>query len=442
MKKLLFVFGGICLSLTTLAQQDLTLYDLRSVPQSNQLNVSRTPYNSGYLSLPVVSGIYFSFNSTGFAVNDVFKKREDDSLALDLSGLMEKLKDVNSFGLDLKVPVLGFGFRAGANYFTVNIESKNSFRFDYPKNLIQFFIDGNAKESTLGKRVSLDGFGANILSYNEFSFGMARDFNEKLTIGARAKLLQGMALFRTTNSQLGITTGAENYALTIDGAFAYQSAGLAGMANDTNADAASALNNLGFAFDLGGTYRFSEKLSVSMAVNDIGLIKWTGAAKVVESNKISYTYSGIPVNEWNLSDPANVVQLFDTISKGIQLKETPQSFTTALPLKVFTEGKYRLLRRTDASLLIYNEFYNKKLSSAFRASVSQRVRNWLMATVNYSIYNRSFFNVGCGFSLNIGPLQLYTVTDNIMTFISPIKAKNVHLRFGVNFTFNNNFSQL
>ncbi|MCB0483305.1 MAG: hypothetical protein KDC37_01950, partial [Flavobacteriales bacterium] len=259
------------------AQQDLTLYDLRSVPQSNQLNVSRTPFNSGYLALPAVSALYFSFNSSGFAVNDIFKKREDDSLSLDLSGLLAKLKDINSFNLDMRVPVLGFGFRSGANYFTVNIESRTSFRMDYPKSLIQFFVDGNAKEANLDKRISLDGLGIDVLSYNEFSFGMARDFNEKLTIGVRAKLLQGVAVFKTVNSQLGFTTGSDNYALTVDGSYAYQAAGLAGMANDSTAEIGDALTNMGFGADLAATYRFSEKLSVSMAINDLGLILWSGA---------------------------------------------------------------------------------------------------------------------------------------------------------------------
>jgi hypothetical protein len=424
------------------AQQDLTLYDLRSVPQSNQLNVSRTPFNSGYLALPAVSALYFSFNSSGFAVNDIFKKREDDSLSLDLSGLLAKLKDINSFNLDMRVPVLGFGFRAGANYFTVNIESRTSFRMDYPKSLIQFFVDGNAKEANLDKRISLDGLGIDVLSYNEFSFGMARDFNEKLTIGIRAKLLQGVAVFKTVNSQLGFTTGSDNYALTVDGSYAYQAAGLAGMANDSTAEIGDALTNMGFGADLAATYRFSEKLSVSMAINDLGLILWSGAVNNGTSNSIKYTYDGVKLNQWNLNDPVAITEVLDTIVEGINFTNDNNSFNTSLPAKLLLEGKYRLLRRTDGSLLLYNEFYNKKIRSGIRASVSQRVRNWLMATVNYSIYGGSAFNIGCGFSVNLGPLQFYTVTDNLMTFIAPLKAQNVHLRFGLNFTFNNNFSQL
>lgn len=441
MKKRIQIIALVMICGTLSAQQDLTLYDLRSVPQSNQLNVSRTPYNSGYLILPV-SSAYFSFNSSDFAISDVLKKRDDDSLSIDLAGLLSKLKDVNSFNIDFRLPVLGFGFRAGANYFTINIESKSTFRASYPKNMIQFFVDGNAKEANLDKRISLDGFGLNAMSYNETSFGFARDFNEKLTVGVRAKFLQGLALFRTTKSELGIMTGSDNYALSVDGAFAYQAAGLAGMTDDTSTSVSDALMNLGFAFDLGGTYRFSEKLSVSAAVNDIGLIRWTGAATKAESNQLNYTYSGIPVTQWNFNDPSNVVGIFDTIIKGVKLDKKSESFSTMLPVKIFTEGRYRFLRRTEASLMLYNEFYNKKLSTAVRASVSQRVRNWLMATVNYSVYGGNFFNLGFGFSANLGPIQIYTVTDNIMTFISPLNAKNVHLRLGLNFTFNNNFSQL
>ena len=46
-------------------------------------------------------------------------------------------------------------------------------------------------------------------------------------------------------------------------------------------------------------------------------------------------------------------------------------------------------------------------------------RNFLMATLNYSVYGNSAANVGAGFTLNLGPLQLYTITDNVIAFMLP-----------------------
>jgi hypothetical protein len=59
----------------------------------------------------------------------------------------------------------------------------------------------------------------------------------------------------------------------------------------------------------------------------------------------------------------------------------------------------------------------------------------LSASASYSIYNRSYNNFGLGLTVNGGPVQLYIVTDNILGVFIPHKAKNLHLRCGINLTF-------
>ena len=74
------------------------------------------------------------------------------------------------------------------------------------------------------------------------------------------------------------------------------------------------------------------------------------------------------------------------------------------------------------------------------------------ATASYSIYNRSYSNVGLGISLNLGPLEIYCLTDNILSFgmlrqksnsssstsgftVDDRKVKNGQIHFGINLTF-------
>ena len=42
--------------------------------------------------------------------------------------------------------------------------------------------------------------------------------------------------------------------------------------------------------------------------------------------------------------------------------------------------------------------------------------NFLSATASYSIYNRSYSNVGLGVSVNLGPVEIYCLTDNFLSF--------------------------
>lgn len=448
-------------SIQGVAQQDLTLYELRSAPQSHSLNPSKIPLCKGYLLLPGISGGYASFNSEGFTYSDAFQLNADKTIHLKLDDAIDKMKDLNNISFDLKVPILGFGFRMGAGFATFGIETKNSTRFTIPKSLAEFIWLGNGHEKFLGSRASFDGLGVDILQYTEFAFGYARDFNEKWTFGIKAKYLSGQAFIRTTESTLGITTNASDYALTLDGKIAVQSAGIdvSGLLlnqflSSSSAGGAfelesvgedlieSSTSNHGGAFDFGATYRLNEKASFNASVLDLGLINWASSAITRTSKPISYTYDGISVTDINGGTEAEgIVGALDTLYNSIEFEEKRESFTTTLPLKVYAGGNYRVFPKTDVSVITYNELYSGRFKTSVRFGVTQRIRNSLMATLNYSVFGNSAANVGAGFTLNAGPVQLYTVTDNVIAFLIPEKSKNFHLRLGINLTFGNNFSQ-
>ena len=131
----------------------------------------------------------------------------------------------------------------------------------------------------------------------------------------------------------------------------------------------------------------------------------------------------------------------DTIFRGIEFQEDKQAYKTWLPTKIYLGANYRLFQKSDVSFLSYNEYYNNRFKTSLRVAFTQRVRNWLMATINYSFYGRSAANVGLGFSVNGGPIQFYAVSDNALSYLFPTKTKNFHLRVGINLTFANNYSQ-
>lgn len=443
LKYISVIFLGM-LSFGLSAQQDLTLYELRAVPQANMLNASRTPLCQGFVLLPAVSGAYVSVYNEGFNYSDMVKY-DGDSLRVDMTKGISRMKKLNDFGGDFKTVLFGFGFRTGATYITFNIEEKVSARFTYPKTLFEFAWYGNADPRFLDQRVSMDGLGLDYMQYTEVSLGWAKDINEKLSIGVRAKYLSGLANFKTSNTQLGFTTSSDAYEIKVDGAFAYKSAGAMSQILDSNETdiVQSITGNHGGAIDLGFTYRFDHKLSISGAVNDLGMIRWNSGVNNGVADTVNFTYSGENVKDWSQSSVSGkgIVGALDTLFSGIEFNPNQEAYTTWLPTKIYLGANYRILQKTDLSVLSYNEFYNSRFKTSFRVAVTQRLRNWLMATVNYSFYGRSASNVGVGLSVNGGPIQFYMVTDNIVSYMLPNKNKNFHLRFGINLTFSNNFSQ-
>ena len=78
--------------------------------------------------------------------------------------------------------------------------------------------------------------------------------------------------------------------------------------------------------------------------------------------------------------------------------------------------------------------------------------NFLAATASYSIYNRSYSNLGFGISVTLGPFEIYALSDNVLAFglFNPVKninnsdgtimvdtrnVRNGQFRFGMNLTF-------
>jgi len=444
LQKMVLGLTVLGLSAGTYAQQDLTLYELRSVPQASQLNASRTPLSKVYVLLPVVSGAYISLYNEGFNYSDMVTQ-DGDSLRIDMTKGISRMKDLNDFGTDVRTTLLGFGFRTGGTYITFNIEEKISARFTYPRALFEFAWHGNADSRFLDERISMDGLGLDYMQYTEFSIGWAKDINEKLSLGAHAKYLSGLANFKTTDTKLGFRTSSEAYAIKVDGVFAYQSAGAIAQVIDSNETdlIGSVTGNHGGAIDLGFTYRFDNRLSISGAINDIGMIRWGSGVNNGVADTVDFTYTGESVKNWNQSSVGGdgIAGALDTLFKSIKFAPNNESYTTWLPTKIYIGVNYRILQKTDLSILSYNEFYNKRFKSSIRVAVTQRLRNWLMATVNYSFYGRSASNVGVGLSVNGGPIQFYAATDNVVSYLLPNKNKNFHLRFGINLSFANNFSQ-
>ncbi len=456
MKKIFLHIVYVFAAVSGVAQQDLTLYELKSAPQAHSLNPSRMPYSKGYLLLPGLSGGYFSFNSEGFAYSDALQLNDDNSIDVKLGDAIEKMKDLNNIGFDIKAPILGFGFSLGAGYASFGIENKSSTRFTVPKTLAEFIWLGNGDDKFLGNRAAFDGLGVDFMSYTEVAFGYARSITSRWTVGLKAKYLSGQGYLRTTESSLGITTNADNYALTLDGSVTAQAAGVPGLLVDSllgfgglNIDAvgdqliSAGSTNHGGAIDIGATFRIDEKFSANVSVLDLGLINWGNTAVTKTSKPISYTYEGLEVSDFSGESDGteNIVETFDTLFSNIEFTEEKGTFTTLLPVKVYLGGTYRILPTTDLSALSFNEYYNGRFKTSFRVAVTQKVQNFLMATLNYSVYGNSVANVGLGFTINGGPVQLYVVTDNVIAFILPEDSKNFHLRAGINLTFGNNLSQ-
>lgn len=416
------------------AQQNLTMYNMEAVPQRLYVNPAFMPTASRiYIGLPLISSEYINFSNSGFKYSDLVKHR-GDSLYVDYDNMLSKLSANNYFSAAIQPDLLSFGFKLKKNYFSFNATEKLNFRFRYPKSFMEFIWKGNG--GLLGEEVKLN-FGVNFSHYREYAIGFSREINEKLTVGGKLKYLYGMENVWTERADISLTTDPAYYAITAKSDIRINTSGLdsSSTENIVIKDYMFKRKNRGFGIDLGGSYKYNEKLTLSASMIDLGYIKWkNGVNNYVSADPNGeFTYQGMDLNQLLNNDSTNNTAevMTDSLKKAFKINTVHESYTTKLSTQLYLGGNYNITEKINTGVVLYGQIFDKTIHPGLALSYNQKVAKWLNFSVSYSMYNRSYNNVGLGFSLN-GPVQFYVVSDNLLGAIFPQNTKNLHINFGFN----------
>jgi hypothetical protein len=449
MKKLVFVFS-IVMSVTVLAQQDFTLHQLTNTHQSTYVNVTNRPNSKVSVGLPVIGGIYFNTGNSGFTYNDIITVRQDDSLEINMDNVISVLKKRNYITTNFQIDYLSAGFYfKKKHYITLNVSEKINSRFTYPKDLIVLLWEGNGK-SLLGKRADFDGIGYDFMQYREFAIGYNYELNEKWTVGGRLKYLKGITNIYTKTSNLGMTTDEITFDLTFDGEIDIYTSGVNELA-DTNYtfdfnQYMFKRNNSGLGVDLGASYQYSEKLKLFIDIIDLGYIKWNYDTRNFKKDSLSFSFTGIDIKDFLGTDDTTSSQisqtLADSINNTIQLKDYTGSYKTPLYTQFYLGGEYQLSQKTTLSGIGHFEFIHGRFRPSLTVGARFKVTHFLTVVTNYSAYNNSYLNLGVGFAANLGPIQWYFASNNVVGAIAPYLTKNAHFRTGINLLFGREKKQI
>jgi hypothetical protein len=430
------------LAIRGIAQQDFTLSTLDNVHQTSYVFPSKITSNKISIGLPVLSRLYFDFSNSGFTYHDIIRKRADDSLTINMDNMIGKLKEKNYLTFGMQTDLISIGLRwKNDQYFSFNVSEKIYSRLIYPKDLIVLLWEGNGK-SLLGKRASFDGLGYDFFHYHEFAFGYYRKYREKWEFGGRIKYLKGVTNIYTKKSNVGLYTDAETYDLTFDGEMEIYTSGINELTDSTyQFDLIPYLwkKNTGFAFDLGASYQFNDKISFSASIVDLGWIKWRHDTRNFKQEKVDFYFSGIDLkrafNQNDTTGEKTLQQLEDSIKNTFDLQDYQGSYTTFLNTRLYISGTYQLTEKISVGGIFHAEMIKKRFRPSITGYGHIKLTKWLNASATYSIYNRSWFNLGVGFSVTLGPLQWYFASDNLMGVWVPHLTKNVHLTTGINLVF-------
>jgi outer membrane protein OmpA-like peptidoglycan-associated protein len=463
MKKILILC--ICFWASALfAQTNPMFYNFRSVAQSSFLNpahVSRQAFTIG---------LFDNFNhisTPGISAYDILRNDEtaEQSIEKILSNSSYHLKDIHLYN---EINPFFLGFRIKKNYFSFAIQNSVSTNIGLPKDLLSLLYYGNANSTqTFNKDIVLSDLQLKSRTYTSLSASFTREFGEKLTIGIRGKYHVGLTdlSLERNNTTIKTDSGSENsYKITASTDYLLRGAGItriedlqSQLANSTTGSASTNLlidfgQNLfknpigsGFSIDLGADYKFNQKLSVSASILDLGSITWKEARSY--SQKGTFIFEGFNTDDPSTIDSAEFAQLLDSINRVFEPKQdTINAYTTRLNPRFYIGMNYQLFKSGSIGLVGYGETWNGKFYPGASISYTQRLWRLMDLRVNYNIYRGNNQNVGAGIAVNLAPISIYMLSDNIMGWAPTdgtlrLDGRYTTVRFGVNINIGGRFDK-
>jgi len=440
-KKLFTLIFGIGLAIGAIAQSELTLPFLRDVYQSSYINPTVIPEHTFSLGLPGNSSVYTQLISNGFRPGKVVDFK-NDTLYISPSKLLSELSDKNLLYSGTSVDLFHLRIRIRNGFYWIGARTNVNVDFQYPKDFIELAIKGN--QSFIGRNMDFSNLKLDATVYNEYSYGMALEYNRWI-FGGRVSLLQGLANVQFDPKTLNMKIDTLNLRQTINSDARLNMAGIpmngAGEPDfdkfsDVNymTDYLTSFKNRGFALSAGATYKMTDRLRFSASFYDLGFIHWKDS--VTNYNlKGNSNFSGIDIlNDYLNGKDFDANSIVDTILNDFNRDTVKKAYTTYLKPKFNLSVSYNLFRRTVVGFSA-SGVYNNKIYPAFTVGIQQGLGRFLNILATMSYNQKTIQNLGFGLVIKPGPMQIYIVTDNIFPIFNPNYTTNMNIRVGTNIVF-------
>lgn len=425
--------------------QDLTSYFMPDAVESKNHNAAFAP-DRGYVTVPVVGAISLS-TSGNLSLGDLIYPMGDELVPiLDTRVSWDQaksgLQDVNNFGLENRLSILGFGAycKDRKSFWSFDINLRTSANIAMPYEFFEFFK--TAPESS-----SIEDVNIYMESYAEAAFGYSKVLSDKLTVGGRVKFLAGLMNAELNIDRMDLTLTSDQWAAEASGTLNINAKGME-VAGETNEDGVetyelgdldyspSGISGIGAAIDFGATYELTDRIQLSASVNDIGFIRWGADSNTSASVANNFDFSGanIDVNDDGTeSDPDDSGVNFDDVEF---VAENSKANTKWLQANVNAGVEYSMFgRKLNVGGVYSARFWESKTVHNFTTAVVLSPLEWISFAASYAITNNSANAVGFAVNLLPGFVNLYLATDILTSKKSaqlvPIEQSMMNVSFGL-----------
>ena len=417
----------LCLS----AQNIHSGYHSNAFILNSNSNPASFPEAKVVVGFPALSHFSVGLQSP-LSLNELYEKGEDDSLRLNIPSIPSFLGKKDALLLNARNQLFYLGFKVGKkkNVFAyLGDEIVADVGLKLSGNLVDYLRQGNAQ--FLNRQMNFNDQRLDVSVYNSFYIGASSAITDKLNVGTRIKLLNGIANVNTESLNLGLYTDSTSVPIFRTSMLADINIMTSGLSSSLDP-----LLNSGFAVDLGASYKYNKNFEFSLAINDIGSINWAEENNefFTTEGEAEFVIDGLTQSssgDENLE--AQLEEILDSLTTTMEPITTTGSYKTNLNSSVFLGVAYTLNKQHSFSLLFHNRANLDSRLNVINLGYQYQVKESLQLLASYQSFN-GLSNLGTGFVWSPGALQMHLILDNMLA-ADLFDAKNLFLQLGFSLQF-------
>lgn len=416
------------------AQQESSLNFQHNLWQANRLNPAFLPDAKLAIGLPSLS------NQLNLDNNGIGDWLAEDSRRITLDQALVNLEAENTLRNTFELETISVGTYFNDWHISVHHALKLDAFIDFPKTLAQVIGNGNAQ--FIGETVNMS-HNYQAFSYSEFGLGIGYQISEQLSIGARIKYLNGIGDISTEKGSLFLTTDEEIYALSLNTDYRVNASSLLDYNGLNDTESIVELNDLtinelftannAIALDFGAHLQL-DAWHIGLSILDIGGINWTENVRNYTAND-TYEYGGLDLVNAYLENEVVAQTILDSLNQIFEVQETQNSYQTLLPRTAYVHLSREWEDNWQAGVVLFGEWYQNQFSPALSVQAQRRFGELLSVGASYSLYDGRFDQLGVNVQTQIGPVQLYAITHQALSFLRPRESSVLDFRVGANLLF-------
>lgn len=446
-----------------------TSYFMEGSHYRMQLNPALTP-TKGYFNLPVIGAVNATVSSTSLGYQDIIDIIDNGDDFYKSADFMGRLKDKNTMNVNFSTEILSAGWYRGKNFWSFNVGLRTDIGANITKSMFSFLNEMDAIEDNWrNSNYDISGQQLNINAFGEIGLGYARQINERLSVGGKAKVLLGVGNMELKINRVAMSANLpsdsrieqlqhlgigdvdteakvntlrneiKNYHanLAIDARLesSFKGMNLTGMEEKGYIDDFEfeskdlGIAGYGFGIDLGASYKILDNLTVSASILDLGFISWSkSSTQLASANPEPFEIQGSKYAAMiNMNDPQSVVNAvdqlqaeandyMDRVSGGdvldyemlqLRTEDSNKSRKSRLASTFVVGAEYGLFNnKLGLGVLSTTRFVQPKTLSEITLSANYRPKSWFNVALSYSAIQSAGKSFGLG--LKVGPLFVGT----------------------------------